>query len=186
MNFKINKIIEEHISVTNMLSKQKNLIKDICDLSLKTILDDKKIILCGNGGSASDSLHISSELVGRFYKDRKSFPAISLNSNISSITAIANDYGYSEVFSRQIEGLGNEGDLLIAISTSGKSKNIVNAVKKALSKNINVIALTEKDGGDFNNYNIKILKIDSTNVARIQEMHILVGHIVAQYLEENI
>tara|TARA_B110000003_G_scaffold269856_1_gene301453 strand:- start:703 stop:1263 length:561 start_codon:yes stop_codon:yes gene_type:complete len=185
MNINLTKIIKENISVAKSLLEEVSTIKKVCQISLKTIMSSKKIILCGNGGSASDSLHISSELVGKFYKNRRSLPSISLNSNISSITAIANDYGYNKIFSRQLESLGEKGDLLIAISTSGNSENVIDSVKTAISKDINVVAFTGKDGGKFNNYDIEILKVNSTNVARIQEMHILVGHIIANYLEEN-
>ena len=186
MNIDINEIIVDHISTANKLLNHSKLIEEICSISLNTILRGNTILLCGNGGSASDSIHISSELVGRFEKERKAISSISLSSNISNVTAIANDFGFEYIFSRQIEAIGKKGDLLIAISTSGNSKNILNAIECALLKGLNVVAFTGKDGGKINAMDCTKLKIPSNNVARIQEMHILVGHIISKYIEENI
>ena len=182
----IKEIINSHIDTTNKLLDDIDIIQDICSLSLKTIQQGNTILLCGNGGSASDSIHISSELIGKFEKKRKSLPSISLSSNQSNLTAIANDFGFEHIFSRQIEALGRKGDLLIAISTSGNSMNIVNAIKSGISKDLNVIAFTGEDGGKINDIDCKKFKAPSKNVARIQEMHILVGHIISKYVEENI
>jgi len=185
MNIDIKNIINEHILTANNLLDDINLIEEICSLSLKTIEEGNTILLCGNGGSASDSIHISSEIVGKFEKERKALPSISLTSNPSNLTAIANDFGFEHIFSRQIEAIGKKGDLLIAISTSGNSKNIINAINYASSNELNVVALTGKDGGKINAMDCITLKVPSNNVARIQEMHILIGHIISKYIEEN-
>ena len=142
--------------------------------------------MCGNGGSASDSIHIASEIVGKFEKVRKALPAISLSANTSNLTAIGNDFGFDKIFSRQIEAIGQKGDLLIAISTSGNSINVYNAITVAKKLGLNVIIFTGRDGGKISKFDCLKIKINSENVARIQECHILVGHIISKYIEENI
>ena len=186
MNIDIKDIINDHILTANNLLDLSDVIEEICSLSLKTIQNGNTILLCGNGGSASDSIHISSELVGKFEKNRKAVPSISLSSNISNLTAIANDFGFEHIFSRQVEAIGKKGDLLIAISTSGNSQNILNAINSAKLNGLNVVAMTGEDGGKINEIDCITLKAPNSNVARIQEMHILVGHIISKYIEENI
>lgn len=186
MNIDIKDIINDHILTANNLLDLSDVIEEICSLSLKTIQNGNTILLCGNGGSASDSIHISSELVGKFEKNRKAIPSISLSSNISNLTAIANDFGFEHIFSRQIEAIGKKGDLLIAISTSGNSQNILNAINCAQLNGLTVVAMTGEDGGKISEIDCITLKAPSSNVARIQEMHILVGHIISKYIEENI
>ena len=186
MNIDIKDIINDHILTANNLLDLSDVIEEICSLSLKTIQNGNTILLCGNGGSASDSIHISSELVGKFEKNRKAIPSISLSSNISNLTAIANDFGFEHIFSRQVEAIGKKGDLLIAISTSGNSQNILNAINSAKLNGLNVVAMTGEDGGKINEIDCITLKAPNSNVARIQEMHILVGHIISKYIEENI
>lgn len=186
MNIDIKDIINDHILTANNLLDLSDVIEEICSLSLKTIQNGNTILLCGNGGSASDSIHISSELVGKFEKNRKAIPSISLSSNISNLTAIANDFGFEHIFSRQIEAIGKKGDLLIAISTSGNSQNILNAINCAKLNGLTVVAMTGEDGGKISEIDCITLKAPSSNVARIQEMHILVGHIISKYIEENI
>ena len=186
MNIDIKNIINDHILTANNLLDSSDVIEEICSLSLKTIQNGNTILLCGNGGSASDSIHISSELVGKFEKNRKAIPSISLSSNISNLTAIANDFGFEHIFSRQIEAIGKKGDLLIAISTSGNSQNILNAINCAKLNGLTVVAMTGADGGKINEIDCIALKAPSSNVARVQEMHILVGHIISKYIEENI
>ena len=182
----IKKIISDHIDTATNLLNHTDLIEEICSLSLATIQRGNTILFCGNGGSASDSIHISSELVGKFEKVRTALPSLSLSSNPSNLTAIANDFGFEHIFSRQIEALGKKGDLLIAISTSGNSTNIINAIECGITKGLNVVAFTGKNGGKINDIDCIKLKIPSKNVARIQEAHILVGHIISKYIEENI
>ena len=152
----------------------------------KTIKSNKKILICGNGGSASDAQHFAAELVGRFKKDRKAFPAISLNTDTSAITAIANDYDYSKVFSRQIEGIGNKGDLLFAISTSGKSKNIIEAALTARSKNIKVIGLTGAKNSILEKCSDICIKAPSDITCHIQELHITIIHLLCILVELEI
>lgn len=186
MNIDIKEIIESHLDTAKSLLNDLDNIKQVCDLSFNTIATNWKIILCGNGGSASDSIHISSEIVGKFEKVRKALPAISLSANTSNLTAIGNDFGFDKIFSRQIEAIGQKGDLLIAISTSGNSINVYNAITVAKKLGLNVIIFTGRDGGKISKFDCLKIKINSENVARIQECHILVGHIISKYIEENI
>ena len=186
MNIDIKEIIESHLDTAKSLLNDLDNIKQVCDLSFNTIATNGKIILCGNGGSASDSIHIASEIVGKFEKVRKALPAISLSANTSNLTAIGNDFGFDKIFSRQIEAIGQKGDLLIAISTSGNSINVYNAITVAKKLGLNVIIFTGRDGGKISKFDCLKIKINSENVARIQECHILVGHIISKYIEENI
>ena len=186
MNIDIKEIIKSNLDTTKSLLNDLDNIKHVCDLSFNTIAKNGKIILCGNGGSASDSIHISSEMVGKFEKTRKALPAISLSTNVSNLTAIGNDFGFDKIFSRQIEAIGQKGDLLIAISTSGNSINVYNAITVAKKLGLNVIIFTGRDGGKINKFDCPKININSENVARIQECHILIGHIISKYIEENI
>ena len=143
-------------------------------------------MLCGNVGSAADSQHIAAELIGRFEKKRESMAAIALTTDTSALTAIGNDYGYDQVFSRQVEGLGQSGDLLIGISTSGNSKNVVKAMEVAQSKSIRTVALIgDKPGGAMQVIADYVLAAPSTNTARIQECHILMMHTLCQLVESE-
>ncbi len=145
-----------------------------------------KILICGNGGSASDALHIAAELVGRFKMERRGLPCIALNENVSSITAIGNDYGYDNVFSRQLEAFAAPGDLFIGISTSGNSKNIVNAFYRAKELNLKTVGFCGISGGAMKEQNLCdiLLTVPSAETSRIQEMHILAGHIICKLVEE--
>lgn len=182
----IEKIITNHIKVSNYLLNDIESIKNLCSLALSTILSKNKIMLCGNGGSASDASHIAAEFVGKFNQDRSSLPAIALSDNVSSLTSIGNDYGFDEIFSRQIDALGNKNDLLIAISTSGNSQNVINAINIAKKLEMKCVILTGSNGGKMSSLGCDIIKINSKNTARIQEMHILIGHIMCAYVDENI
>jgi D-sedoheptulose 7-phosphate isomerase len=150
---------------------------------INVIANNGTIFWCGNGGSASDSQHISAELIGRFKKNRIPLKSISLSSDISAITCIANDFGYDEIFSRQLEGLGKEGDILIAITTSGESQNIINVINMAKTKNINTYALLGKGGGRAIELLDDYIHINSNSTARVQEMHITIGHILCDLVE---
>ena len=143
----------------------------------------KTIFWCGNGGSAADSQHLSAELVGRFKLNRKPLKSVALTTDTSAITAIANDYTFRKVFSRQLDGLGNEGDLIVIISTSGNSKNIIEVLKTAKKKKIKSIALLGNNGGQCKKYSDMSLIVPSTNTARIQECHILIGHIFCEIID---
>jgi len=178
--------ISEHIKLAQNL----NYLKDKILLASTKISNLKKsknkLIICGNGGSASDSQHLASELIGRFEKNREGFPAISLSNDSYSITAIGNDLGFKEIFSRQLKALGIKGDILLVISTSGNSENIIEAVSMAKSKEIFCIGLIGKDGGKLNNIVDLPILINHPRTARIQEMHILIIHILCELIEEKL
>lgn len=143
-----------------------------------------KILFCGNGGSAADSQHLAAEIVGRFQKERPSLPALALTVDTSVLTAVANDYGYDTVFSRQVEGLGGAGDVLVGISTSGNSKNVVAAIEAARRKQMKVIGFTGIGGGKMAALCDVCLAVPSRVTARTQEMHIMIGHILCEIAEE--
>lgn len=145
-----------------------------------------KILICGNGGSASDALHIAAELVGRFKMERRGLPCITLNENISTITALGNDYGYDRVFSRQVEAFAAPGDMFIGISTSGSSKNVVEAFRKARELNLKTVGFCGISGGVMKKEELCdiLLSVPSAETSRIQEMHILAGHIICKLIEE--
>ena len=156
-------------------------------LRVRTALEKgRKILICGNGGSAADSQHMAAEFVGRFVKERQSLPALALTVDTSLLTAVGNDYGFDCVFSRQVEGLGQEGDVLIAISTSGNSANVVKAVKTAKEKGIYVIALTGENGGILAKESDLCLAVPSQVTERIQEMHIMIIHMICEIAEADI
>ena len=146
----------------------------------------KKTLLAGNGGSAADAQHFAAELVGRYGFDRASLPSIALTTDTSNLTAIGNDYGYDKVFSRQLEGMGNEGDLFIGISTSGNSQNIINAFMAAKEKNIMTVALVGRDGGKMSNIADYTLIVPSNATPRIQESHLLIEHMICDIIEQEI
>ena len=179
------KCLENHIKTAQKMKELLPKIKEAGDLCLNTIKNGNKILIAGNGGSAADSQHFSAELTGRFKKERISLPAIALTTDTSALTAIGNDYGYEFVFSRQLEGLGNKGDIFIGISTSGNSKNVIEAIKKAKEKNIKVITLLGKDGGKMKNLGDINIIIPSNETPRIQEMHIMVLHMICQIIDEG-
>lgn len=156
--------------------------------SAKTIIDalkqGKKILVCGNGGSAADAQHFTAELVGRFEKERQPLPSIALNTNVSTLTAIGNDYGYDELFARQVEAFGQEGDVLVGISTSGKSANILKAIDNAIERKIRVITLGGKDGGTMKQKKGTHIIVPSNTTSRIQESHIMIIHIWCKLIDE--
>ena len=146
----------------------------------------KKTLLAGNGGSAADAQHIAAELVGRYGFDRPSIPSLALTTDTSNLTAIGNDYGYDKVFSRQMEGMGSEGDLFIGISTSGNSVNIINAITAAKEKGVKTVALVGRDGGEMGRIADYAIIIPSNDTPRIQESHILVGHMICDIIEKEL
>ncbi len=160
-------------------------IERIVKKSIEAFKVDKKILLCGNGGSAADAQHIAAELSGKFYVDRPPLYAEALHVNSSYITAVANDYGYEETYSRMVEASGKKGDILIGISTSGDSLNVINALRKAKEKDMLTIGFTGSNGGGMNSVCDIIIKIPSDDTPRIQEAHILIGHIICQLIEEE-
>ncbi len=185
MKEKIRKILKDSIKVKELILKtQVSTIELIAKEIISCLKNGHKVILFGNGGSAADSQHLAAELVGRFQKERRPLAAISLNVNTSVITALANDYGYEYVFARQIEALAGAGDITIGISTSGKAKNVITAIKKAKQMNIKTIGLTGDSGGELAKITDIAIMVPSHITARIQEAHILIGHIICQLVEE--
>jgi D-sedoheptulose 7-phosphate isomerase len=163
-----------------------NKIEDVAKKCVELYRGDKKTILAGNGGSAADAQHIAAELVGRYGFDRPSIPSLALTTDTSNLTAIGNDYGYDQVFSRQLDGMGQSGDIFIGISTSGNSQNIINAFEVAKKKNILSVALVGKDGGKMAKMADIALVVPSQSTPRIQESHILIGHIICDIIEKEI
>ncbi len=155
-------------------------------LAVETLKNGNKILLCGNGGSAADAQHIAAELTGRYKTERRGLPGIALTTDTSALTAIGNDYGYDRVFDRQVEALANKGDLLIGISTSGNSKNIINALKVAREMGCKTLGLSGRDGGAMNELCDVNLVVPSNNTPRIQEMHILFGHTICQIIDNEL
>ena len=143
-----------------------------------------KLLIMGNGGSAADAQHIAAEFIGRFFKERRALPAIALNTNTSSLTAIANDYSYEDIFSRQVEALAKPGDVVIGISTSGNSKNVINAIQKANSLDCFTVSLTGRSGGKLKGMAKMAITVDSDSTPIIQEMHIATGHIISNIVED--
>ena len=193
MNKNINKLIQEAIqdssSVFQAILGNTDLCKRIrtaSDLCIKAYNNKNKLLFCGNGGSASDAQHIAAELSGRFYIDRPPLNAQALHVNTSYLTAVANDYGYNKVYSRMLEATGKKGDILFAISTSGNSENILDAIKKARQMNLVTIGLTGIDGGALNDLCDLVINVPSSNTARIQEAHILIGHIICESIESTL
>lgn len=161
-------------------------IKNIAEVIVNAYKNDKKVVTAGNGGSAGDAQHIAGELVSKFFFDRSALSAISLTTDTSILTAVGNDYGYEYSFSRQIEANANRGDVLIAISTSGNSKNIVKAIETAKLKNVTVIGLVGAKECKMDSICDYIIKVPSTSTPIIQESHIMIGHIICAIVEENI
>ena len=161
-------------------------IQKAIDLISDAIKSGKKVLLMGNGGSAADTQHIAGELVGRFKKERKAIPAISLSTDTSILTAIGNDYGFEKVFERQIEALGNKGDVVIGISTSGNSENVYRAMKLAKEMGLKTIGLLGNDGGKIKELSDIPLIVPSKNTPRVQESHITIGHIICEGVEKKI
>lgn len=156
-----------------------------CLMAEKTIQNGKKILLFGNGGSAADAQHIAAELTGRYKKERRGLPAIALTTDTSALTAIGNDYGYVRIFERQVDALASEGDLLIGISTSGNSENVIKALELGKELGCRCIGFSGRDGGKMNEVCDLNLIVPSADTPRIQEMHILIGHILCQAVEHS-
>ena len=159
---------------------------NVSQLAVETLKRGNKILLCGNGGSASDAQHIAAELTGRYKSERRGLPGIALTTDTSALTAISNDYGYGRVFDRQVEALANEGDLLIGISTSGNSANVISALKTAKELGCTTIGFSGRDGGKMNEVCDVNLVVPSDNTPRIQEMHILFGHTLCQIIDNEL
>jgi D-sedoheptulose 7-phosphate isomerase len=172
-------VIKESISLKKDIEKATNLI-------IQCLKNGKKIIIFGNGGSAADAQHIAAELIGRYKIERKSYPAISLSTDTSVITSLSNDYSYDMVFERQCESLVTEGDIVIGISTSGKSKNVKNGLIMAKKKNAKTISLLGGNGGDIKNFSDISIIVNSTDTPRIQEVHRVIYHIICGIVEKEL
>jgi D-sedoheptulose 7-phosphate isomerase len=184
----IKELIRDSIKIKEKIVEDSNLIDKIklaCDKIIESYHNNGKILIMGNGGSASDAQHISTEFISKFLMERKSLPAIALNCNTSTLTAIGNDYGFDHVFSRQIEGLANKQDIIIGISTSGNSKNVLEAIKVSKEKGCYFIGLTGENGGLMREEVDLLINVPSNHTPRIQESHIMIGHIICEIVEKE-
>lgn len=186
MNFQ--KRMQEHQEAVNRLlndSTQLAVIEKMAAICKDAIKNGHKILLCGNGGSAADSQHITAEFVGRFVKERGGLPAVALTTDTSILTAVGNDYGYDEVFRRQVEALGRKGDVLIGISTSGNSGNVVKAFEQAAKQGITILAFTGPKESQMSALAEVTLRVPAPVTARVQECHIMVGHMICEAVDED-
>jgi len=188
MNNKITKIIQSSIETKQQVLQNPGLlstIEKVVEAVNNAFKNGNRVYFCGNGGSAADAQHLAAEFSGRFYTDRKALPAEALHCNTSYLTAVANDYGYDVVFARMIDGIGQAGDVLIGLSTSGNSDNIIKAFEVAKKKQMLTVAFTGSSGGKMKDISDHLINIPSTDTPRIQESHILIGHIICQLVEEK-
>ncbi len=188
-NEKIKQLIQGSINTKEAMLNNEALVTAIHTVAQAMVLafqQDKKVLFCGNGGSAADAQHIAAELSGRFYKDREPLFAEALTVNSSYVTAVANDYSFDEVFARLVRSKGREGDVLVAISTSGNSPNITRAIEDANALNMVTVGFTGESGGAMKVMCDHLINIPSTDTPRIQEAHILVGHILCELVEEQL
>ena len=184
----IKKIIKASIDTKQSVLQNEGLLKTIAasvDLIVNAFRNGNRVYFCGNGGRAADAQHLAAEFSGRFYTDRKALPAEALHCNTSYLTAVGNDYGFDEIYSRLIDGIGEKGDVLVGLSTSGNSPNILKALKTAKKKEMITIGFTGKSGGEMRTLCDHLINIPSTDTPRIQESHIMVGHIICQLVEEK-
>src|SRR5215472_16243807 len=179
-----NRAIAEHLDVVTSLRQQEALLQRIAGEMTRAILSHRKVLWCGNGGSAADSQHLAAELMGRFRRERCGLPSIALTTDTSILTAVANDYGYERVFQRQAEALCSEGDVLVGISTSGSSKNVCAALNSAKRAGALTVAFTGEGGGTVASIADITLCVASQDTARIQEAHILCGHMICDWIEK--
>lgn len=187
MRDKIKDILLENIQIKEeLLRRSVDQIIEITNLIIACLKKNGKVILFGNGGSASDSQHIAAEFVGRFKKNRHALPAVALTTNTSVLTALANDYGYDIVFAKQLEALAQKNDIVIGISTSGKAKNVISGVKQAKKMGLKTVALSGGDGGELVKLADISLIVPSSITPRIQEAHITIGHIICELVEEAV
>ncbi len=181
-----NRIRESHLEGINHLVEQLEVIEYLAGIIVSSLRDEKKVLIAGNGGSAADSQHFAAELVGRFEKERKGFAAIALTTDTSILTAVGNDYGFKEIFRRQVEGLGKRGDVFIGISTSGNSENVILAVQEAKRRGIVTVSFTGRDGGKLRELTHHNVNIPLNRTARIQEMHITLIHLICDLVEKQL
>lgn len=182
----IKKHILEHSAVLDSIIQLDESIEKVANIFINCLEKGGSIFWCGNGGSASDSQHLAGELVGRFVGDRRPLKSISLTADSAVMTCIVNDYGYKHIFSRQVEALGVEGDVLVGISTSGNSENVLYAFKAAKQRGISTVGLLGKGGGKGSDLVDQSIIVTSKSTARVQEMHIFIGHILCDLIEEGL
>jgi len=185
---KIKNIIQASIDVKQQVLQNEELlstVEKVVNAITSSLKNNGRVYFCGNGGSAADAQHLAAEFSGRFYTDRKALPAEALHCNTSYLTAVANDYSYDVVYARLVDGIANKGDVLIGLSTSGNSGNIVKAFEVARKKGIVTIGFTGLSGGTMKELSDHLINIPSKDTPRIQESHILIGHIICQMVEEN-
>lgn len=181
------KYFEESANVKlKFIEENEGKLKKAIEIILETLKNGNKILICGNGGSAADSQHFAAEIVGRFKLERRGLPAIALTTDTSILTAIGNDYGFEKIFERQVEALGEEGDVLIGISTSGNSENVIRAVNKAKEMGIYTIGLLGKGGGKLKDIVDLALIVPSNDTARIQECHLTIYHVICEEVEKRL
>ena len=189
MKEKITSIIKASIDTKQQVLENELLLQTINSCIHKIVTafrNGNKVLFCGNGGSAADAQHLAAEFSGRFYTDRKALPAEALHCNTSYLTAVGNDYSFDVIYSRLIDGIGQHGDVLIGLSTSGNSKNIIKAFETAKEKGMVTIGFTGMTGGQLKSVSDYLINVPSTDTPRIQESHILIGHIICQLVEEKI
>ncbi|MGK0256388.1 MAG: D-sedoheptulose 7-phosphate isomerase [Arcobacteraceae bacterium] len=172
-------------TINSVIDNMENDIETAATIIVDALKNGNKILLCGNGGSAADAQHIAAELTGRYKTERKGLPGIALTTDTSALTAIGNDYGYDRIFDRQVESLASKGDVIIGISTSGNSKNVISALKLGQELGCKTVGLTGRDGGEMNKVCDINLIVPSDNTPRIQEIHILFGHTICQIIDNN-
>jgi len=188
MKDKIKHCISESVSVKSGLLKDERLlllIVELVDVIVTVFRNGNHIYFCGNGGSAADAQHLAAEFSGRFYINREALPAEALHCNTSYLTAVANDYSYDVIYSRPIRGIGKKGDMLIGLSTSGNSANIIQAFETAREKEMITVGFTGESGGALKEWSDYLVNVPSSNTPRIQEAHMLIGHIICQLVEEE-
>jgi D-sedoheptulose 7-phosphate isomerase len=179
----IETIWDEHLRVSAALGPLVGDVDRVVATIARSMAAGGRLLTCGNGGSAADAQHIAAELTGRFFRDRRPLPALALHGNTSSLTAIGNDYGYDHVFAREVAAHGRPGDVLLALSTSGNSENVLRAIEAARETRMTVIGLTGESGGKMRDVCDVCLRVPSASTPRIQECHILIGHTVCELLE---
>lgn len=179
-------IWEEHLEIARTLPNLASAVSDAIDMIYSSLAAGGQLLIAGNGGSAADAQHIAAELTGRFLRERRPFRATALHANTSSLTAIGNDYGYEHVFARELSAQARPGDVLLAISTSGNSRNILRAIEAAREIGVSVVGLTGESGGEMRAVCDLCLCVPSRSAARIQEMHITMGHAICELVEERL
>lgn len=187
-NHKILAQLNEHQDVIESISNEAftGQITIVCKLIIDALNNGNKVLLFGNGGSAADAQHIAAEFTGRFVKERKAYPAIALTTDTSALTAIANDYGFERIFARQVEALAVAGDVLIGISTSGNSTNVIKGLQAGKALNCKLLGLSGNDGGQMKDLCDINLVVNSKTTARIQEAHILIGHVICSAIDDGV